>query len=226
MLRIICFVSILCFLIPAADAQKCFEDHEYKVLEKEIAINVAALERSGKLSKNRSMVQPVLKWPLRLAKGLDDFSYWSINKYVDRNPADTLINDYNCGQRTYDGHRGTDIGIEPFSWNKVAANQVEVIAAADGIIIKKHDGEFDQNCVSDSLAMWNLIVLQHADGSQTWYGHLKTGFITPKDSGDVMLQGEYIGIVASSGKSSGPHLHFELWQSGQPVDPSNYINFQ
>lgn len=62
--------------------------------------------------------------------------------------------------------------------------------------------------------------LQHADGSVTWYGHLKNGSVTAKAPGAAVAAGERLGTVGSSGNSGGPHLHFEVHDSlGAPVDP-------
>ncbi|MBK9959871.1 MAG: peptidoglycan DD-metalloendopeptidase family protein [Saprospiraceae bacterium] len=91
-------------------------------------------------------------------------------------------------------------------------DHVEVIASAPGILIDKHDGEFDKNCAGvSSSAKVNYAVIQHADGSRAIYFHMKSGKITTKAIGENIAAGEKIGIVGSSGNSSGPHLHFEIW---------------
>jgi hypothetical protein len=88
-------------------------------------------------------------------------------------------------------------------------NQVEVIAAAPGTIINRVDGHFDKNCaMGDSTA--NYIVIQHADGSCVMYWHMKKNSLTAKTLGQTVVAGEYLGVVGSSGSSSGPHLHFEV----------------
>lgn len=89
-------------------------------------------------------------------------------------------------------------------------SQVEIIAAASGTIIDKHDGEYDRNCVSNNLTA-NYVILQHADGTRTLYWHMKSGKVTNKAIGQTVIAGEYLGVVGSSGSSSGPHLHFEVW---------------
>ncbi len=54
------------------------------------------------------------------------------------------------------------------------------------------------------------VVLDHADGDETRYGHLSQVFVQP---GDWVEQGQVIGAVGSTGMSTGPHLHFEFWQN-------------
>lgn len=79
------------------------------------------------------------------------------------------------------------------------------------------------------LAEWTaetgyVITIQHASGFISMYKHNGTLL---KQQGDFVKSGEAIANVGSTGElSTGPHLHFELWTNGYPVDPTNYIDFQ
>lgn len=166
-----------------------------------------------------------LQWPLQQASGYNYCGYYGISNFVDHNTSyPNQLQDYNCGTRTYDlssgyNHQGTDIFLWPFSWNMVNDNQVEVIAAAPGVIIGKDDGNPHTNC-DFSNPNWNAVYVQHLDGSVAWYGHMKNGSLTTKPVGASVVLGEKLGIVASSGSSTGPHLHFELYNAAnQLVDP-------
>nr|WP_240491682.1 M23 family metallopeptidase [Flavivirga aquatica] len=75
----------------------------------------------------------------------------------------------------------------------------------------KKDVEFDGSCAFNSNR-WNAIYIRYSNGSVVWYGYMKKGLLTTKNIGDMVAQGEYLGVVASSGNSSGPHLHFEEYQ--------------
>ncbi len=60
-------------------------------------------------------------------------------------------------------------------------------------------------------------MLQHIDGTQTWYMHLDAYAVK---LGDSVKQGQIIGFSGNTGDSSAPHLHFEYRINGIPVDPS------
>jgi murein DD-endopeptidase MepM/ murein hydrolase activator NlpD len=134
------------------------------------------------------------------------------------------VQDYNGGTRTYDAHRGTDIAAYPFSWNKMDAGEVQVIAAAAGTIVAKANVDpTDHNCNAASSDPWNYVALVHSDGRMTIYGHMRYNSITSKGIGQTVAQGEYLGTVGSSGNSSGPHLHFEVrfgkFSEAELIDP-------
>ncbi len=61
-----------------------------------------------------------------------------------------------------------------------------------------------------------LIELDHGQGWTTRYGHLQRALVA---SEQVVEAGEMIALVGSTGRSTGPHLHFEIRRHGQPVDP-------
>jgi len=65
-----------------------------------------------------------------------------------------------------------------------------------------------------------LVRISHGQGIETWYGHLAAASVRP---GQAVRAGEVIGLVGSTGRSTGPHLHFEVRVNGQPVDPLNFL---
>jgi len=66
----------------------------------------------------------------------------------------------------------------------------------------------------------NLVIVNHGDGLLSYYGHNQR-ILKPEMS--HVKKGEPIALVGSTGKSSGPHLHFEIRQDGQPVDPKKFV---
>lgn len=66
----------------------------------------------------------------------------------------------------------------------------------------------------------NQIVLGHGHGYQTMYGHMENYIVKP---GQKVHRGQVIGYVGSTGWSTGPHLHFETWVHGSPVNPIKFL---
>lgn len=164
------------------------------------------------------------EWPLQAVPWSKDFSYYGYSNFVDHDAANPgALLDYQCGNRTYDvdgyNHRGTDLFLWPFPWNKMADNEVEVIAAAAGKIVLKTDGNDDDSCGFTGKE-WNAVYIEHADSSIAWYSHFKKNSLTKKEVGDSVAAGEFLGIVGSSGNSSIPHLHLEIYDAqGSLIDP-------
>jgi len=74
-----------------------------------------------------------------------------------------------------------------------------------------------------TLATGNVIIIQHKDNIISVYEH---NSVLMKKSGDKVQAGDVVAIVGNSGElSTGPHLHFELWYQGSPVNPIDYITF-
>ena len=69
----------------------------------------------------------------------------------------------------------------------------------------------------------NLVVIRHANGLETFYGHLSKRNV---ESGDWVSAGDIIGLGGSTGRSTGPHLHFETRYRGAAFDPSWLIDFE
>ena len=127
--------------------------------------------------------------------------------------------DWNCGDNTYGGHRGTDIAI--IGRFEAQDQGREIVAAAPGRVITTHDGEFDRcttgNCGGGG-GFGNYVSIQHDDGKVTYYGHMRQGSVSVA-AGDQVACGQHLGLVGSSGNSTGPHVHFEMRVNGTADDP-------
>ena len=66
----------------------------------------------------------------------------------------------------------------------------------------------------------NVVEINHADGYSTLYAHNKKNLVR---QGDIVRQGQVVALLGSSGRSSGPHVHFEVHKDGRPVNPQRYI---
>ena len=65
-----------------------------------------------------------------------------------------------------------------------------------------------------------LVEISHDDGFVTRYAHNKENLVQP---GDVVRKGETIALMGSSGRSTGAHVHYEVYKHGRSVDPSSYV---
>ena len=103
--------------------------------------------------------------------------------------------------QTASDHRGVDI----------AGNQgAPIAAAAPGKVVKVGYDDVDGN----------HIVIQHTARAKTLYAHLDTIAVA---EGDIVERDTQIGTVGSTGLATGPHLHFEIWENDQCIDPERYI---
>ncbi|MBX3126322.1 MAG: peptidoglycan DD-metalloendopeptidase family protein [Polyangiaceae bacterium] len=122
----------------------------------------------------------------------------------------TALKDWNCGTHTYNGHKGTDIGIGSFP--VMDAGSRWIVAAAPGKVVVVNDGCADRCTTGDcgcGSGFGNYVKVEHADGKSTYYAHMMKGSLQVAVGNDVSC-GQHLGKVGSSGNSTGPHLHFEV----------------
>jgi len=146
--------------------------------------------------------------------GGNPFQTWGIVNYVDVNPLSPAFNDYNGGPYTYDGHAGHDLSLASFGSMDAG---VPDYAAADGTVVAVQDGNYDRNTAFSS-ALANYVVIDHGNGWQSIYYHLRTNTILVH-VGDPVVAGQVLGLAGSSGYSTGAHLHFEVQHNGDIVEP-------
>jgi murein DD-endopeptidase MepM/ murein hydrolase activator NlpD len=70
-------------------------------------------------------------------------------------------------------------------------------------------------------AYGRTVVIDHGGGLATLYGHASKLFVRP---GDVVMPNQRIALVGSTGRSTGPHLHFEVIRHGTRVEPRQYLS--
>lgn len=158
----------------------------------------------------------LLQQPIRCDLGQTCF----IQQYVDRD-AGPQARDFTCGALSYDGHKGTDFGLPSLA---AMREGVEVLAAAPGVVMGIRDGMADTGYNTQTAPTvegrecGNGVVIDHGDGWQTQYCHMKRGSVTVR-SGDNVSAGAVLGQVGLSGKTQFPHVHLSVRQNGQVVDP-------
>lgn len=100
-------------------------------------------------------------------------------------------------------HKGIDINLHKGD---------PIVAAFDGMVRIAHL----------KGAYGNVVIIRHYNGLETVYAHLSKIKVKP---GQIVLAGQLIGLGGSTGRSSGPHLHFEVRFKGQALNPSSIISF-
>ncbi|NOR71120.1 MAG: peptidoglycan DD-metalloendopeptidase family protein [Methylomarinum sp.] len=95
-----------------------------------------------------------------------------------------------------------------------ARRNTVVYAPADGIV--EYAG------FNKKSGFGNLLIIAHNYGFKSYYAHLNK---TKVKFGDVVSKGQEIALTGNTGKSSGPHLHYEVRYVGVSIDPVNFINW-
>jgi murein DD-endopeptidase MepM/ murein hydrolase activator NlpD len=124
-------------------------------------------------------------------------SIWPVRGYVSATFGNRI--DPFTGQ--WDFHSGLDVST-PIG--------TKVVAPADGVVVS----------AGVKGAYGNAITLNHGYGVVTQYGHLERFVVRP---GQRVRRGDVIGFVGNSGRSTGPHLHYEVWIRDQAKNPIHYI---
>jgi murein DD-endopeptidase MepM/ murein hydrolase activator NlpD len=108
--------------------------------------------------------------------------------------------------------------IDPFSGKK---------AWHEGIDFAGREGS-DIIAVASGVVSWsgersgygNMVEVAHGDGVITRYAHNQENLVKV---GDMVRRGDVVALMGNSGRSTGPHVHFEVHKNGRPVDPASYL---
>lgn len=129
--------------------------------------------------------------------------------------------DYACGRLTYDGHSGTDFRVADVP---AMMRGVTVVAAAPGTVKGVRDGMPDINLAEigrEALKgkdAGNGVVVDHGDGWETQYSHLRKGSVLVR-RGQTVEAGTPLGLIGMSGAAEFPHVDFSVRHQGQEIDP-------
>ncbi len=176
-----------------------------------------------------------LQMDLELFPGGSTLYWWPIGSaetttssdgkiYAPKSPAHyTVTSEYNV-TRTIFGttgeHRGIDIagGVN---------GELNIIASRSGIIVTVENGCNSGGSLDCGGGYGNYVVISHGDGNFTLYAHLHENTITVSE-GESVEQGQVIGKMGSSGRSTGTHLHFEVRVGSNSINataqPRDFIN--
>jgi len=113
------------------------------------------------------------------------------------------------GQRNdpFTGRRAFHSGVD-FATRSAGAN---INSVASGVV----------TWAGDRSGYGEMIEVNHGNGYVTRYAHAQELLA---DVGDIVKKGDTIALVGSTGRSTGPHVHFEVYKNGRVVDPASYIN--
>ena len=143
-----------------------------------------------------------------------------LQNYVDHDPTEAAT-DFQCGDLTYDTHKGTDFGLPSLAAMKAG---VDVLAAASGVVRGVRNDMRDVIYTADLAEeiagrdCGNGLVIAHEGGWETQYCHLKEGSVQVT-VGQLVEAGDTLGEIGLSGRTQFPHLHLSVRRNGQVIDP-------
>ncbi len=108
--------------------------------------------------------------------------------------------------------------VSPFTGRKEFHKGLDIATREGTPIISPADGVVTYS--GNKWLMGNMITIDHGYGMLTRYGHIKELL---KKKGDKVKRGEVIALVGNTGRSTGPHVHYEIRLNGVPVNPQKYI---
>ena len=207
------FIFVYIFVPKVADYIRIKKQHDKFVTER---IRVLELTRDlERLKQMDNLVRGILGTKLDIGEKplvADTLTGATLDgntrlSYLDNIPSVAPIQGY-ISQRSrkqslfiQKHHYGIDI---------VAKEGEPILASASGVIVFS----------GWTYEFGNLIIIYHGDDYFTHYGHNQQNLINPRE---IVTRGEIIGLVGSTGVSSGPHLHFEVWKEFIAVDPLIYF---
>lgn len=163
------------------------------------------LEQEKKQKQLEAEIAALNKTIAQKYEALDGTFDWPIDSFYWKKCKLTSIygnrNDPFTGEKAF--HNGFDIA---------APEGTPVQAVKQGKVIKSE---------YSNTGYGNVIVVQHADGTSTLYGHLSKRLV---DKGDKVLQGQVIGRVGNTGKSTASHLHFTIYIGDSSESPAKYLD--
>lgn len=108
--------------------------------------------------------------------------------------------------------------VSPFTGRKEFHSGLDIANKAGKKIIATADGTISY--AGGKVYIGNLVVIDHGYGRVTKYGHLKKVLVK---RGQKVKRGDVIGLMGNTGRSTGPHVHYEVRINGTPVNPTKYI---
>jgi hypothetical protein len=159
---------------------------------------------------------PALEFPVQCTLGEDCY----LQQLVDMEDGEKVADPF-CKGASYNDHNGTDIRVRSIS---DLTPDMAVLASSAGVVRAVRDGVADVLLVDENrskiagVECGNGVLIDHSDGWQTQYCHLKRGSVAVK-VGQVVTTGAVLGSIGLSGKTEFPHLEFVVRKDGEVFDP-------
>jgi murein DD-endopeptidase MepM/ murein hydrolase activator NlpD len=158
-----------------------------------LVANLSTAVKSPAIGDDENLLQVDGEEQKKMLKAIP--SIWPAQGYVTREFYTT------GGEKSAKYHPGIDIA---------AKSGTPVMAGAEGVVVTSTWDE----------TYGNMIVIDHGFGISTLYGHNARNLVK---EGDRVTKGQVIAFLGSSGRSTAPHLHFEIRKNGLPINPRDYL---
>lgn len=180
-------------------------------------IGPSSVSRAEVRDKTAAMPVASIYRPIEIEGGQSySIASGDLRSYVTEDTQKVLTLEWPVAGRLTDGF---GVRHNPFSKRASEFHSGQDIAAPKGIAVTA--------CADGTIAYagWmhgygDVVIIEHKNGVSTRYGHLSRILVSV---GQTISGGDEIGEVGSTGRSTGPHLHFEVRLSDEPVDPLRYL---
>jgi len=159
---------------------------------------------------------------------IDKLLYRIESQQLQMNVLDSLLEDrlinkevFLAGRPIKKGWMSSRFGprIDPFSGKLAQHNGVDFAGEEDSEIIAVASGVVTWSEERDGYGL--LVEIDHGEGFKTRYAHNKANLVK---AGDLVQRGQALALMGSTGRSTGPHTHFEVLKNDRHVDPERYVN--
>lgn len=182
----------------------------------EFAPGIGGIETSGEWLSNAEFEEGLVRLSQEFAEQEDTLS--ALQEYLIT--SDNITGAIPSGRPVEEGWISSFYGyrIDPFNGKKVFHGGLDFAGKTGSAVIS----------VADGIVSWagmrggygGLVEIDHGNGYLTRYAHNKSLEVA---AGDRVSKGDVIALLGSTGRSTGPHVHFEVLRDGKPVNPFNYI---
>lgn len=202
-------------LVQTMQARQLWVENLINVMEGKVDTTIPAPDQPGNMDKGNIKLNEISQADQQLRKEVEDEDNYALSansgagsRMVEEvrqmhmiDPVEGYVTD------------GFDLKKEHFGIDIAAKQDAPVLAVLDGKVIS----------ASFSVDNGYVIAVQHTNNLVSFYKHNSKLL---KKTGELVRSGDVIAFVGSTGENStGPHLHFELWHEGRPLNPQDYIVF-